>query len=421
MITIKGYTDEDLNYIKENFSNQTAKQLADHLGKTYGSIKNAIRKMNLVKQPHKPWSKKEDEYLIEHYIDMTSEELAKKFNRTIHSINARRDDLGLIRNATWSDDEVAFLIENYLSMEHSEIGKRLNRTQGAITAKCFDLGLYKKELPWEEWEINFLKNNYHEMTKNEISEILNRSPSAIGLKASRMGIKKFPYHCNYHYFDVIDSEEKAYWLGFLTADGWISKNNKTGSGVTGIELQYNDIEHLKKFNKSIEGNYKITDRWKNCQPSTNKDKLSHTCVIRVFSVIMYNTLINLGFSNNKTYDVGMPLIDDKLLRHYIRGYFDGDGCLSVSNSHLSVKFVTASNNYYNNLIDLLINLDIDIRCTQEINEYNTTMYSIEIRFNEDKLKFLQYIYKDCTIFLERKYKKYLKAQRIYSPRVRPAS
>jgi metal-sulfur cluster biosynthetic enzyme len=422
MIAIKGYTEEELNYIENNFVNQTVKQLANHLGKTYGSITNALRKMNLIKQPHKPWSKEEDDYLIEHYIDMTSEELANKFGRTVHSINARRDDLGLIRNATWSDDEVAFLINNYLTMEHCEIGKALNRTQGAVTAKCFELGLYKKELPWEQWEIDYIKDNYQEMTKNEIAEILNRSPSAIGLKASRMGFKKYPYYCNYHFFDVIDSEEKAYWLGFLTADGWISKNEETGSGCVGIELQYGDIDHLKKFNKSIEGNYQITDRWRPCLLSTSdKEKKHHTCVIRIFSIKMYEDLCRLGFSENKSYDVQMPNIDPSLLRHYIRGYFDGDGCLYVSNNHLTVKFVTASENYFNNLVNLLAKLDINVRCAQKTNEYNTIMYYIDIRFNKDKLKFLDYIYENSNISLDRKYKKYLKAKSIYGARVGLAS
>lgn len=422
MITIQGYTDEDIKFLINNYQAKTNKQLAKELNKTYGSIQNAARKLNLIKQPHKAWSSEEDEYLIKHYIDMTSEELAKKLNRTISSINARRDALGLIRNATWSDDEVAFLIKNYINMEHSEIAQKLNRTESAVRAKCFDLNLYKKEKPWEEWEIVYIRDHYCEMSKNAIAEKLNRTPSAIGLKASRMGLKKYPYYCNYHYFDIIDTEEKAYWLGFMTADGWISQNKKTGAGAIGIELQYSDIGHLRKFNKSIQGNYKITDRWRSCEISSrDKETLHHTCVIRVYSRKMYDSLCACGLSQDKSYIVKFPDIEPHLVRHYIRGYFDGDGCFSVSNNHLNVKFVTVSYNYFQDLSNYLNSLGLQLRCFNELNEFGTMVYYTEIRYNKDKLLFLDYIYKDSNIYLDRKHKKYLKAKSIYSTRVGLAS
>lgn len=414
MITIKNYTNEELDYIKNNYFNMRIKDIADTLHKSVGSIGNAVRKMGLVKQEHHKWKADEIEFLKSNYIGMTSEEISNYINHSVDAINTMRDKLGLVRNPNWTDEEVKFLVSNFSLMSHSDIGERLGKTQSAVTAKCFDLNLYKKEKPWEQWELDFVKDNYMEMSKREISEILGRSLDAIQVKANRMGLKKSPYFCDYHYFDVIDTEEKAYWLGFLTADGWINKSEKTNAGVTGIELQYGDIGHLKKFNKSISGNYQITDRWRTCSISTkNPDKLNHMCVIRVFSLVMYESLYNLGFSNNKSYDFSIPKMQSDLIRHYIRGYFDGDGCLCYTNKSFSISFITASKSLYEDLLEILENIPVRVSSNIFVNEFGTTIYRPEIYRLDDKINFLDWIYQDCSIYLDRKYKKYLKVKKHY--------
>lgn len=414
MIKIKGYSDSDLKYIKDNYENKTNNELSLCLGKSVNSIQYAASKMGLLKQPHKPWTKEEDEYLINNYIQLSSKQIADHLGRTVHSINARRDDLGLIRHEAWSVDEINYIKENYLNMSHKEMGLHLNRSEAAVRAKCFDLNLYKKEIPWEDWELQFVEDNYMNMTRKEIAEYLNRSYDAVQIKASRMGLKKYPYYCNYHYFDEIDTEEKAYWLGFISADGWISKNQSSNAGVVGIELQYNDIQHLKKFNKSINGNYKITDRWRNCSLSAN-NKLNHMCTIRVFSIYMYEALERLGFSSNKSYDLSFPDIPKHLYKHFIRGNFDGDGCISVSNNRLHVSFCTASSKFKDDIISQINSIGVCIHDYPYIDDYGVTIHRPTINKNSDKIQLLDYMYQDATIYLDRKYKKYLKAKQKYDP------
>ena len=380
------------------------------MNKSIGSINNAIRKIGLIKQQHKPWTDDEIDYLKNNYLEKTSEDIGKYLNRSVHSINAERDRLGLIRNEEWTDDEITYITNNFISMTHAEIGKVLNRTEQAVRAKCFDLDLFKKELPWSDYEINFVKDYYMEMKTSDISKILNRTNSAIELKASRMGLKKYPYTCDYHYFDEIDTEEKAYWLGFLTADGWINKNDKNNAGVTGIELQYGDIKHLKKFNKSIGGNYQIVDRWRTCSLSPYTEKKNHTCMIRIFSMTMYNSLVNKGFTKDKSYDYHIPILRKDLIRHYIRGYFDGDGCFTFTNKSFHVNFVTASKVLNNDLLKILKSENFNPIENGYVNDFNTYMYRLDICRKNEKLKFLDWIYQDCNIYLDRKYKKYLKVK-----------
>ena len=412
MITIRNYTKEEIQYIKDNFANMTIKQIAEVLSKDENSIYNAVRKLGLKKQKHNKWTDDEISFLRGNYINMTSEEISHYINHSVDAINTTRDRLKLVRNSAWSNDEIEFLKNNFETTLFSELSKSLGRTEGAIRAKCFELNLFKNT-PWSDEELDFVKNNYMEMKTSDMSQILSRTMNAIELKAARMGLKKYPYTCNYHYFDNIDTEDKAYWLGFLTADGWINQSKKTNAGVTGIELQYGDIGHLKKFNKSINGNYQITDRWRTCSIAEDKEKKHHMCCIRIFSSTMYNTLKNLGFSNDKSYDFHIPNVPENLIRHYMRGYFDGDGCFCFTNKSFGISFITASQSLYEDLLDVLETLSIKTSNCIFVNEFGTTMYRPEICKINDKIKFLDWIYQDCNIYLDRKYKKYLKVKNHY--------
>lgn len=412
MIKIKNYTQEELKYIKDNYVYMTAQELAVKLNKSVGSINNATRKMGLIKQCHNKWTDDEIEFVKKNYMDMTSDEISKYVNHSVDAINTMRDRLGLIRNANWSDEEIQFLKDNFESILFSELSKVLGRTDGAIRAKCFDLNLFKNS-PWTDDEINFVKENYMEMKTSDISKMLNRTSSAIELKARRLGLKKYPYTCDYHYFDDIDTEEKAYWLGFLTADGWINKNDKNNAGVTGMELQYGDINHLKKFNKSIGGNYQITDRWRTCSLSNNKDKKNHMCCIRIFSLTMYNSLVDKGFTKDKSYDYHIPYLREDLIKHYIRGYFDGDGCLCFTNKSFHINFTTASKMLNDDIAKTLQLENFNLSKSSYVSDFGTTIYQLNICRQQDKINFLDWIYGDANIYLDRKYKKYLKVKERY--------
>lgn len=403
----KDYNKDELKYIQDNYLTMTSAQIGKHLGKTSDSIVYVAGKLGLKKQHHKGWTESEVEFLKQHYVDMTSAEIAKYLGRTVASVNTQRKKLNLIESERWTKEEIDYLKENYLTMEHSEIAKQLNRGTVAVRAKCHALNLKKKPESWNGEEIEFLKANYMLMPKRDVAEILGRSMNAVQCAASRLGLKKYPYNCDYDYFDHIDTEEKAYWLGFLSADGWISRNERDNSGTVGIELQYGDIDHLRKFNKSINGNYKITDRYRKCT-LTNSDKANHDCVLRIYSIVMYESLVRLGFTNNKSFDLSIPKLDEPLIHHYIRGYFDGNGSAYVSSHKLKASFCTASENLKNDIIDICNSNGIELTDYSHVSEYGTTIYRPFASKNEHIVKLLHYMYDDATIYLSRKYKIYLK-------------
>lgn len=125
---------------------------------------------------------------------------------------------------------------------------------------------------------------------------------------------------NEHIFDVIDTEEKAYWLGFIFADGYISSRD---NGFE-LSLKGSDIEHLHKFNKFMEHN---KDNVKLGEVK-NKDKTFLRCRWGIVNKHLWNTLNNLGCTPRKSLTLQFPNISEELEIPFIRGYFDGDGCLS---------------------------------------------------------------------------------------------
>lgn len=308
----------------------------------------------------------------------------------------------------WTTEMVEYLIQNYEEKSFSEISNILNKSESAIRAKCHDLNLVKKDR-WTEADLFYLSENYSSLSTKDIAKKLNRTESAVQIKAKKLGLKKYSYTCNHDFFESIQTEEQAYWLGFISADGWISISD-TGSGVLGIELQRGDIEHLKKFNKCIQGNYKIDTFEKTCSLSS-KESRNKMCRIRIYSKKMVNDLINLGITSHKTYDMPYPKIDANLLPHYIRGYFDGDGCVRLRTYTTSqgevVKYPICDITSHDKIF--LEHLREDIYNKKQICSYiypDKTNYRLYTHAREHSLSFLKYLYHNASIYLDRKFKIY---------------
>lgn len=205
-------------------------------------------------------------------------------------------------------------------------------------------------------------------------------------------LKNGKKHVNSNFFDIIDSEEKAYWLGFLTADGYISNKNK-------IELCLADIdkEHVFKFKSAIKSDHKVSEKK---TILNDKEFISHR--ISINDSIMTKALNSYGLNNEKSYNSFIPNnIPNELIRHYIRGLFDGDGSIFKGSNGLNISLVSGSKKMildFNSVIKEHLDIDMNFRTTRNI--YETRLFS------QYKVKiFLKWIYEDCTIYLNRKYNK----------------
>jgi intein/homing endonuclease len=134
------------------------------------------------------------------------------------------------------------------------------------------------------------------------------------------------YQVNENYFEKIDNEEKAYWLGFLYADGNVRLINGR-SGQLKLKLKQSDKKHIEKFNECLNSNYPINDGMEIVK-SNDREYKCHFSVVNIYNTKLVKDLFNIGCMNNKTYKLKFPtFLDNTLIRHFIRGYFDGDGCI----------------------------------------------------------------------------------------------
>ena len=146
---------------------------------------------------------------------------------------------------------------------------------------------------------------------------------------------------NENVFDTIDTEEKAYWLGFIFADGYISKlDDKKHDYHFEISLKGSDKSHLDKFNKFMEhedpNHVKI-----NKAECFNTGIITERCRWCIRSQHLWETLNSYGCVPSKSLILKFPKLDifknKTLIKHFIRGYWDGDGCLSWGNKNIPMQ------------------------------------------------------------------------------------
>lgn len=204
---------------------------------------------------------------------------------------------------------------------------------------------------------------------------------------------------NIHYFDEIDTEEKAYWLGFLFADGAITQHNKSYS--IELSLKLDDKEHVKKFSTAL---------GKNC--INNCSTYRSRCIIG--SKHMFNILESYGCTQRKSLTLKFPNLNifknENLIRHFIRGYVEGDGCLSFcdKNHTQAIISILGTKNFLNGIQ----------QCYKSKYKLSTNSKTQEITkilsySGSTAYKFAKWLYDGATIYLDRKYLRYKEYCRLY--------
>ena len=296
-------------------------------------------------------------------------------------------------------------IENKLSIE--ELEEKYNCPKSVMHSKARDLNIKRKRIKEcidsesliSDWKSRKYSNDEmcdrYDIGLTTIKKILKEN----NVKDDYSRNQKYIF--DFNYFDNIDNEHKAYWLGFLYADGSNQEERYTVRLALKCEdeylLQYlyNDIQ----CDKDVKYFYNKT---------YNRDYSYATLQNKHFS----NTLSKKGVCSNKTFKIRFPrnnIVPNELIPHFIRGYFDGDGSVSINkkNKHKSSIGVVGNYEFIKELNDYVNNNVVGLYKDNITKTSNSEVYYFSRGGNYKLKKFLDYIYKDSSIFMNRKYEKYL--------------
>ena len=201
-------------------------------------------------------------------------------------------------------------------------------------------------------------------------------------------------------FDNMHTEEQYYWLGFMYADGNISS---TGNRIE-VRLSIKDLSHLEKFRKFLKLETEIR---------TGICNGNGFCHLSVRNKHLWETLNNLGCKPCKSLNLKFPNIkifnnDKANILHFIRGYVDGDGCLSYYRHNNSIKTevtLVGTEQFLIRIKQLFGNKYGYIR-NKSCVSWENKAYSLSFQGMVAR-KFARFLYEKATIYLERKYEKYL--------------
>ena len=273
---------------------------------------------------------------------------------------------------------------------------------------------------WSQDQIDYITNHYNEFhSTTTLSKLFGVSTQAIRSLLRKQGIKvlsiselqtlDFPRNSNY--FHTIDIPAKAYWLGFLYADGYISsKEFRIGLGIS-----IKDIEHLEKYRKSLnysKGMNIVTSHQFNSKDINNKNgETIQMCRTVITNEHMWKALNSKGCMPNKSLILEFPeesIFSSKdLIKHFIRGYVDGDGTLGVyphskTNPNLEASLLIVGTKPFLEGVQKYLGIDGFLMQKPNCNEL-----TYRLGYSTKKAeKVAEFLYKDSTIYLERKYNIY---------------
>lgn len=196
-----------------------------------------------------------------------------------------------------------------------------------------------------------------------------------------------------HYFDVIDTEKKAYFLGLLFADG----NVASKSNAITIKLHQRDKNILLILSNIIFGKEILYVSEENY-------------ILKFSSNHIKNRLIELGCMPNKTFKLKFPNITENLFHHFIRGYFDGDGSIYSHKKDYAANLMSTEDFclVVKSIISKQVGLTSKIYKNESMLAHGNDITSYLLyRGNRRVAKLMNWLYQDATIYLDRKYQKYL--------------
>lgn len=348
----------------------------------------------------------EDEILLSKLCDgtLTVQEISKIMDKGDTSIRKRIKENDYIVKPGSKSHSISHFLEDIKSLGYEEFNKFNN----------------EKDL------IEYLYNEYYikqKLSMLKIGKIIGKEASIISARFKKCNLQArsyremtLKYHCDENYFENINTEEKAYWLGFLTADGFIQKECREGcSRKVGMSLAEIDKGHIEKFKKAINAENPISTY------KVSKGYNENTVYSRIMisSEKMATDLIDKGCVEHKSNILKFPTeeqVPKEFLKDFIRGYFDGNGSIKITKGSNKTK-------HYDNYQIAIVSTDDMLNKMQDYFLSQGAMYQrhklykrkkehivscFDFGDNVQSLIFLEWLYGNANVYLDRKYQRYLR-------------
>lgn len=244
-------------------------------------------------------------------------------------------------------------------------------------------------------------------TKGEtVSRLLKEN----GIPITKSSVNRLMLH---DFFEIIDTEEKAYWLGYMVADGNVAPDTE-GTRSPTIRITSVDIEVVKGIASAVKSGSKISED----RRDKYKNGICYNWGVR--SQKMADDLAKYGVIPNKTMynsSLNIELIPEELIRHYVRGLYDGDGSIFYNaENDLWQSNITSNSEEFLDDLQVVINKSIGRHTTKIITNYND-IYKLPYS-ERDTVYLFEWMYKDSTTFLTRKKKLAIRASEAYNEKQR---
>lgn len=298
----------------------------------------------------------------------------------------------------FTPEEDEFIIRNCKHMNYRELAKALGRHPDLIGRRIREylhLEPKIKKSKWTAEELEILKREYNR--NPDIHKLLpGRTKQAIHYKAMELGLKiknRGMFALDTEFFKRW-TPESAYFLGLIAADGNVLEDPK----VLTLVLQDQDKYMLEEFARQLKCERRPVRRKSGCW------------AFSVRSGELVDSLIELGITPRKSLTMGWIPVPDEMLRHFVRGYIDGDGTVCWYYRHrcnsvepiLEVS-ILGTNEFLTGMTKA-INRNIGLPCMKVVKTQSKIM---RMRYNGSTArKLLEWLYADTALYLTRKYEAY---------------
>lgn len=316
-------------------------------------------------------------------------------------------------------EEEQYIRDHINKITISEIASNLNRGYEATKAHIHRMGLHAgvvKNAPWTAKDDEILRSCFEYETKSQIQAkfpdrtwgaILQHGKKMLGLNR----VNQNRYSVDYDFFSEW-TEESSYFFGFIMADGHVAHGKE--NNCIQIAVAERDRDILEKFKQCTNFEGPIT---KGSEEKHNinisKNYLSNVqkgIRITIANKKMVYDLFDMGLPmERKTYTANFPShIPKEMKRHFIRGLIDGDGWVSVvKRGYVSLGLVGTENILYG------VRDSYPYDCSMNAVRHKGKNFWDLIINGRKAMKILDWLYGDASVYLNRKYDKYLEAKELY--------